>query len=304
MVQPSAAAATISAHKRLEKSEKFGAPRPAFPRATPIEPVMQGPFADFIAGTWFRNGVIAVILASALLMGLQTSDWAEAGFGARLTGTLDVVITGIFVVELGLNLLVFRQRFFRDGWNIFDLIIVAISLVPATQGLKIIRTLRVLRILRLLSALAAMRVVITGLLRAIPGMASAIALLLIVIYVFAILAHQLFGAQCYGGYLDQDCTYFFGSLPDSLYTLFQIMTLESWSHGIVRPIADVFPWARWFFVFYVTLTAFAALNLFIGVVVNALDSAKVEDAPDQPSLADIKAELAEIKVLLAARGAS
>ena len=293
MVKPTAAAAAFSAHHRSDSAT------PAFTRATPIEPVMQGRFADFIAGTWFRNLVIGIIIASAILMGVQTTDWAKEGFGARLTNTLDMIITGVFVVELILKLIVFRHRFFRDGWNIFDLIIVVISLMPATQGLKVIRTLRVLRILRLLSAIPSMRVVITGLLKAIPGMLSAIALLLIVIYVFAILATQLFGETCYQGYLSNDCTYFFGSLPESLYTLFQIMTLESWSHGIVRPIADVFPWARWFFVVYVTVTAFAALNLFIGVVVNAMDSANTEDAPEQPSLKDIKSELAEIKALLA-----
>ena len=226
-----------------------------------------------------------------------------------------------------MKLLVFRRRFFRDGWNIFDLLIVVISLMPATQGLKVIRTLRVLRILRLMSAIPSMRVVISGLLRAIPGMMSAIALLMIVIYVFAILANQLFGADCFPGYLDR-CEPFFGTLPSSLFTLFQIMTLESWSHGIVRPIADVYPWARWFFVLYVTVTAFAALNLFIGVVVNAMDSAQSDDDTDtsvanaggsepdgsepggsepggsEPGgaqgkrLQQIQAELAEIKALL------
>ena len=301
-MKPSAAAAAFTAHS------KDGATNPAFARATPIEPMMRGRFADFVAGVLFRNMVIVVIVCSAILMGVQTTDWAKAGQGKTITDTLDWIITAIFVGELLMKLVVFRHRFFRDGWNIFDLLIVVISLMPATQGLKVIRTLRVLRILRLLSAIPSMRVVITGLLRAIPGMISAIALLLIVIYVFAILANQLFGADCFPGYLDR-CEPFFETLPSSLYTLFQIMTLESWSHGIVRPIADVYPWARWFFVLYVTVTAFAALNLFIGVVVNAMDSAQSEEAAEEASedgeedksLDQIKAELAEIKALLKAR---
>ena len=296
-MKPTAAAAAFNAHNKNKDSDKT----PFFARATPIEPLMRGAFADFVAGVLFRNIVIGVIIASAILMGVQTTEWAKAGNGKTITDTIDWIITGIFVVELLMKLVVFRQRFFRDGWNIFDLLIVLISLMPATQGLKVIRTLRVLRILRLMSAIPSMRVVITGLLRAIPGMLSAIALLMIVIYVFAILANQLFGADCFPGYLDR-CEPFFETLPSSLYTLFQIMTLESWSHGIVRPIADVYPWARWFFVLYVTVTAFAALNLFIGVVVNAMDSAQTEDGEDEESaLESIKAELAEIKTLLKAK---
>ena len=292
-MKPTAAAAAFSAHKSDSKSSSL-----VFRRATPIEPVMTGRFADFIAGALFRNIVIGIIVFSAVLMGIQTTDWAQTGGGKNLVLALDIAVTTFFVVEILVKLLVFRQRFFRDGWNIFDLLIVIISLVPATQGLRVIRTLRVLRILRLMSAIPSMRLVITGLLRAIPGMLSAIALLLIVIYVFAILSTQLFGGQCYPGYLDR-CEYFFGDLGRSLYTLFQIMTLESWSHGIVRPVAEVYPWSLGFFVLYVTVTAFAALNLFIGVVVNAMDSAREEEHEGEPTLADLKAELAEIKAMIA-----
>ena len=293
-MKPTAAAAAFTAHNK-EDGGKF-----AFTRATELEPVMQGRFADFIAGLVFRNTIIAVIIFSAVLMGVQTTTWAKSGIGLQITQALDWIVTGIFVAELILKLIVFRFRFFRDGWNIFDFLIVLISLMPATQGLKVIRTLRVLRILRLLSAIPSMRQVISGLLRAIPGMLSAIALLLIVIYVFAILANQLFGDDCFRGYLD-NCEPFFGTLGDSLYTLFQIMTLESWSHGIVRPIADVYPWARWFFVLYVTVTAFAALNLFIGVVVNAMDSAQTDEEEDAPSLKDLQVELRELKALVKER---
>lgn len=291
MVKPTSAAAAISAHK--SSNAHF-----IYRRATPIEPLMVGRFADFVAGALFRNIVIAVIIFSAILMGVQTTQWAQSGPGSGLIFALDMAVTTFFVLEILVKLTVFRQRFFRDGWNLFDLLIVIISLVPATQGLRVIRTLRVLRILRLMSAIPSMRLVITGLLKAIPGMLSAIALLLIVIYVFAILSTQLFGGQCYQGYLDR-CEYFFGDLGKSLYTLFQIMTLESWSHGIVRPVAEKYPWALGFFVLYVTVTAFAALNLFIGVVVNAMDSAKDEgEEEEEPSLKEVKRELKEIKALL------
>ena len=278
--------------------DKSIASKPALRRATEIEPLIKGPFADVIASVLFRNLVIGVIILSAILMGVQTTSWSRAAWAAPFINALDVAITLFFVIELICKLFVFRQRFFRDGWNIFDFVIVLISLMPATQGLKVIRTFRVLRILRLMSAIPSMRVVIAGLLKAIPGMLSAVALLLIVIYVFAILSTQLFGGTCYAGYLGHECTYFFGSLSDSLYTLFQIMTLESWSHGIVRPISDIYPWARWFFVLYVTITAFAALNLFIGVVVNAMDSAKVPDDEVEPSLKDLQDQIAELKTII------
>ena len=291
MAKPTSVAAVITAHKPGHQSIIYR-------RATPIDPLMEGRFANFIAGALFRNIVIGVIVFSAILMGIETTQWAKTEPSALWLRAFDTAVTGFFVLEVLAKLVVFRQRFFRDGWNIFDLLIVLISLVPATQGLRIIRTLRVLRILRLLSAIPSMRLVITGLLKAIPGMLSAIALLLIVIYVFAILSIQLFGDQCYPGYLDK-CEYFFGDLGRSLYTLFQIMTLESWSHGIVRPVADIYPWAQGFFVVYVTVTAFAALNLFIGVVVNAMDSAREEDDDkENVVLESLQKDLADIKKAL------
>ena len=145
-----------------------------------------------------------------------------------------------------------------------------------------------------------MRLVISGLLKAIPGMMSSVALLFIVMYVFAVIGVRLYGGTCYAGYLDS-CEFYFGNLGEAFYTLFQIMTLESWSHGIVRPIADVYPSARGFFALYVVVSAFAALNLFIGVVVNAMDSAQQadrEEQSDEPSLKEVQAELREIKALL------
>ncbi len=291
MVKPPTTAAILHAQRGQDASLIYR-------RVTPIEPAMTGRFADFVAGAFLRNLVIAIIIFSAILMGVETMAWAKTGLASRIVQRLDTAVTVAFVLELVAKLVVFRWRFFRDGWNVFDLLIVIISLMPATQGLRVIRTLRVLRVLRLLSAVPSMRQVISGLLRAIPGMLSATALLLIVIYVFAILSTQLFGSQCYQGYLD-DCTYFFGTLYDSLFTLFQIMTLESWSHGIVRPIADAYPWARGFFVLYVVITAFAALNLFIGVVVNAMDGAHKDEAEaDQPTLADLQAQIGELKALI------
>ena len=185
---------------------------------------------------------------------------------------------------------------------------VIIALLPASDSLKVLRALRVLRVLRLVAAIPAMRLVVSGLFRALPGMGSAALLLLLIHYVFAVIGVQLYGGTVYGGYGENGYDYF-ADLGRALYTLFQIMTLESWSHGIVRPIMDVHPNSWIFFVLFVVISAFAALNLFIGILVNAMDSAKdeaeshmtAEEVADPAQLAileelhAIRAELAELR---------
>ena len=154
----------------------------------------------------------------------------------------------IFVVELVLKLLVYRLRFFRDGWNIFDFAIVAVSLVPAAQSLSVLRSLRILRILRVVSVAPRLRRVVEGFITALPGMASVFLLMGIIFYIGSVISTQLFSTdfpQC------------FGSLAQSAYSLFQIMTLESWSMGIVRPVMEVYPYAWAFFVPFIMVTTFA-----------------------------------------------
>ena len=215
-----------------------------------------------------RKFITAVILFNAVILGLETSDMAMAKAGL-LIGFLDRMCLAIFVLELVLKLLVYRLRFFRDGWNIFDFAIVAVSLVPAAQSLSVLRSLRILRILRVVSVAPRLRRVVEGFITALPGMASVFLLMGIIFYIGSVISTQLFST---------DFPKWFGSLAQSAYSLFQIMTLESWSMGIVRPVMEVYPYAWAFFVPFIMVTTFAVVNLLVGLIVNSMQDAHSEEA--------------------------
>jgi voltage-gated sodium channel len=204
-----------------------------------------------------------VILLNAVTLGLETSPGAMAAAGGFLHA-LDRIALGYFVVEVALRLVAHGKGFFRSGWGWFDLIIVSMSLIPNSGSLSVLRALRILRALRLFSTVPALRRVVGALVSALPGMGSIAVVLGVIFYVSAVLAAKLFGT---------DFPAWFGGLGASLYTLFQIMTLESWSMGIVRPVLEVHSWAWIFFVPFIVITSFAVLNLFIGVIVSALQEA-------------------------------
>jgi len=247
--------------------------------------------------------ITVLIIINALILGLETSDRAAQAFGPILN-ILDHIILGVFVVEIATRMAVFRLRFFRDPWSIFDFIVVGIALVPATESFSVLRALRVLRVLRLLTTMPSLRRVVGGLIAALPGMGSIIMLLAVLYYVFSVMATKLFGAAF---------PEWFGTIGASAYSLFQIMTLESWSMGIVRPVMEKFPYAWAFFVPYIIVTTFAALNLFIGVVVNAMQAEHTKAAEDQremlhdetASLGDeikaMRSEIAKLRTEIAER---
>ncbi len=210
----------------------------------------------------FEKVIMTLIVFNAIILGLETSPWWMANFGPILL-TLDAIILGVFVIELAARLAADFRGFWRDPWRIFDFIVVAIALVPASGPLAILRAFRILRVLRLISTVEAMRRVVSGLLKAVPGMGAIVFLLLMVFYVFAVISTKLFGDAF---------PEWFGTLGASAYTLFQIMTLESWSMGIVRPVMEEYPFAWLLFVPFIVLTAFTVLNLFIGVIVDAMQS--------------------------------
>lgn len=222
-----------------------------------------------IESALFQNVIMAVIVVNAVVIGLETSAAAMTSFGPILI-MLDRLAITIFVVEILLKLVVYRLQFFRSGWNIFDFVIVSVALLPLGGNLAILRALRIIRAFRLISAMPKMRQVVQGLLSAIPSMGSVILLLSLIFYVASVMATKLFG-----GAFPQ----WFGSVGSSLYSLFQIMTLESWSMGIVRPIMEVYPWAWAFFVPFVLVTSFVVLNLFIAIIVNAMH----EEADEEQS---------------------
>jgi len=203
-----------------------------------------------------------VIVINAIVLGLDTVPYMAEHYGGLLGG-LDKAALVIFVIELLAKLVYRRLGFFRNGWNCFDFVIVGIALVPAAGPLSVLRALRVLRLLRLLSVVPSMRMVIEGLFRALPGMGSVASLILLIFYIGAVLSTKLYGA---------DFPEWFGSLGASMYTLFQIMTLESWSMGIVRPVMEAHATAWMFFIPFIMVTTFAVLNLFVGTIVNAMQN--------------------------------
>ena len=213
------------------------------------------------AKAW-NYAIIAVILFNSLLLGLNTSTELKASFGGLLNA-LDMLCLVIFTIELALRLFCYRLSFFTNSerwWNIFDFLIVALSF--AAIEYSVLRTLRTLRILRLISSVPAMRVVVDAVLKTIPAMLSISALLSIFYYVYGVLCVEFFGEKF---------PEWFGTLPRALYTLFQIMTLESWSMGIVRPVMEVYPYAWIVFVSYIVIVGMIALNLIVGVIVNSLN---------------------------------
>ena len=214
----------------------------------------------------FQFSITAIIVLNAITLGLETSPVVMAAIGPELL-LFDAAVLWVFTLEIGAKLWVYRTRFFRDGWNNFDFLIVAIAWLPAAGPLAVLRALRIMRVLRLLSVVPQMRSVIGALFRALPGMGSIVAVLSLIFYVASVMATKLFGEA----FPD-----WFGSIGASMFSLFQVMTLESWSMGIVRPVMDVYPSAWAFFVPFIVVTTFSVLNLFIALIVNSMQSLQAE----------------------------
>jgi voltage-gated sodium channel len=219
--------------------------------------------------------IMGLIVINAVTLGLETSRAMMAKYGPILDA-IDQIVLAVFVVELASRLIVQRAAFFKDGWNVFDFIVVGVALAPATEAFSILRALRILRLLRLITAVPTLRRVVTGLITSLPGMGAITLLLGLIYYVCAVLATNLYG---------QEFPAIFGTLPRSLFTLFTIMTLEGWVDGVVRPIMEKHPYAWLFFIPFIICTTFTVLNLFIGVIVNAMQ-AEVAEA----QAAELKAE--------------
>ena len=237
----------------------------------------------------FQNAILALIVVNSVALGLETSERISAVAGGAL-GIFERMAVAIFVVEILLRLWAHGLRFFRDPWSIFDFVIVAVTLVPASDSLVALRALRIFRAFRLVSAIPRMRRVVGTLLHAIPGVASIGVLLMLVFYVFSVVSTKMFAATF---------PEWFGTIGASMYTLFQIMTLESWSMGIVRPVMEVHPWAWAVFVPFIVLSSFTVLNLVIAVIIDSIQSLnRDEQALPADEYRRLREEMAEIRRLL------
>jgi len=237
--------------------------------------------------------IMSLIIINATVLGLETSQRVMAT-SAPVLEFLDQILLAVFVVELAARIIVHRTAFFRDPWSVFDFIVIGIALVPATEMFTVLRALRILRVLRLITAIPTLKRVVAGLLASLPGMGSIVFLIALIYYVFAVMGNKLFGASN---------PELFGSLGQTLFTLFTVMTLEGWVDGVTKPVMEHHPYGWIFFFVFIVVTTFMVLNLFIGVVVNAMQSEAMKaEAAEREAEREIVHEeaapiLAEVKTL-------
>ncbi len=251
------------------------------------------PWYNLILTPAARKFVLVVIIINAVTLGLETSPTITAAVGPILT-LLDNLALAVFTAELIMKMLALRSGFVRDPWNIFDFVVVAIAFVPAAGSLTVLRSMRVFRVLRLISSLSRLRTIVQALVLSLPSIGWITLLMIVVFYIFSVMATNLFGAAF---------PQWFGSLSETFFTLFQVMTLESWAMGVARPVMDAFPYAWLFFVPFVLLSSFVVLNVFIAIIVNGMDQARAEEetrtsADTDTAEPDLEAELACLRAQL------
>jgi voltage-gated sodium channel len=236
--------------------------------------------ANHLESPLVQRVIVGLIIINGITLGIETSPSMSDTYGTWLS-IIDTAILTVFVFEIGARIAVYRCAFFRDPWSVFDFAVIAIALVPASGPWSVLRAFRILRMLRLVTAIPALRQVAAALISAIPGLGAIVGLMLLILYVAAVIATELYGDAFPA---------LFGSLGQSLFSLFQVMTLEGWSAEIVRPVMTQFPHAWLFFIPFILLATFTMLNLFIGVVVAALQSSS-EHSPVAPEAASLAEEL-------------
>lgn len=225
----------------------------------------------FLESSKFQNFIVSLIVVNSITIGMETSKAWMNSFGTFFD-QLDNIILGIFVIEVVLKIYAFGFRFFKSSWNIFDFLIIAVAAIPAAGSFSVFRTIRILRTLRLIKNVPKLRVIIEALIKSIPSIGWIMVLLVTVFYIFAVLATNLYGP---------DFPQWFGSIGESMFTLFQIMTLESWSSGIARPMMEVTPYAYVFFIPFILIATYTTLNIFIAIVVNTMNELHMQDVKDE-----------------------
>lgn len=241
---------------------------------------------DILDGRIFRFSIVVLIIINAIILGALTYRTLPEDIRRTLIAA-DQIIVFIFVAEILVKLVAQRTDFFRSGWNIFDFLVVGLSLIPGGHGITVLRALRVLRVLRLLRFVPMMRRVTEALFRALPGMGAIISIIILVIYVYAVMATTMFGQT-----ENEEVLALFGDLPSAALTMFQIMTLDGWRSEVVQlVIDDGHPWAGWFFIVYIFLVSFAILNLFIALIVDALQAD--HEAAQEERLASLDSSVGE-----------
>ncbi|MHA7964144.1 ion transporter [Paenibacillus sp. CAU 1782] len=261
----------------------------------------------FIDSSPFRSCVLFLIFINAILVGLETYPAVYEAYFPWIYW-MDRLLLWAFTLEIVLRIAVNRASYFKDGWNVFDFAIVLSGhLFAGGSFVTVLRILRVLRLLRSISVMPSLRRLVNALLMTLPSLWNISLLLSILLYIFAVAGTMMFGHAM---------PHLFGSLHASLLTLFQIITLDSWSSGMMRPLMEIYPWAWVYFVSFVLFGTFIVMNLIVGVIVTNLDKANAADEPDnvianeapsaqqsetskdQVELAALRADIAELKELV------
>ena len=259
-------------------------------------------FGKIVYSKYVQYFVTACIVLNSLQLGLDTFAWWTSRV-SKFSDLTDNVFIWIFAAEVFLKLLSDKHRFFLSGWNIFDFLVVLISFVPGNGAFSILRAFRIFRTFRLLNKFRRLRLITESLIGSIPSIGWICFLLSIWFYICSVITTNLFRDR----FPD-----WFGSIPRSMYSLFQIMTLESWSMGIVRPVMREYPYAWLVFIPFIIFATYTVMNLFIGILVSAIsdvqaaergqadaERADASSAADAQIIAELKALRAEIGELKA-----
>lgn len=247
----------------------------------------------FIENKITVNFILFVIIFNAVILGLMTYPWINNICGRELQIACDACVI-IFTIEMIIKLYVYKSSFFKDGWNIFDFTLVAISWVPTGgvfSSFRAFRVLRALRALRLVTRLQKLRVIVQAIIESVPNVAWASVLLLLIFYIFSIMGTTM--------YYDSFPEYF-GSIGKSMLTLFQIMTLDDWTTELARPIMALHPFAWVYFISFILVSSFVVMNVIVGVIVNAISeiseyNKKVQALKKLQKSTDLQKELNKLK---------
>tara|TARA_B100000315_G_C14589901_1_gene595178 strand:- start:889 stop:1731 length:843 start_codon:yes stop_codon:yes gene_type:complete len=241
----------------------------------------------------FTIFIVIVILTNAVIIGMETYPYMESQYGTLLH-LIDGIILGVFVVEIALKIIACGQRpqnFFRDGWNVFDFIIVAAAFVPGIQNqTTVLRLIRLLRVLRLLSALPNMQVMVVAVIHSIPAIGQMALLASLLFYVYAVIGQTWFGTH--------DPQYW-GTVHIALLSLFRVLTLEDWT-DLMYATMERYPYSWTFFVSFVLFATFVIFNMLIGVILNSMDEARktIREEQARAQIPDLLDSVQAIRVAL------
>jgi voltage-gated sodium channel len=242
---------------------------------------------------WFSRVIVGVLVVNAIAIGLRTASSVSTSLDPLLVA-IEVGVVVVFVAEMVIKIVGSGRSFFSEAWNWFDLVVIVLSIVPASGTLLMLRTVRILRTFRLISVVPSMRRVVNALFTAVPGLLSILLLLMLVLYTSSIAAVQMFGAVAPAE---------FGGLGKALLTMFRVMT-QGWP-DVADEVLAARPLSWVFFVGYIVVTGFVVLNLLIAVIVNAMErqvSATAQEV-ERDHHAELMTELAAMRTELAAQRA-